>query len=96
MAYVCIAPLAFCVVVLFATLREWRSFAGQIAVVGFVIASGAGLYLVRRRGLPARVQNGTAGVKVAVDSSSAGTKEIAWRYLRREDPNGGSEWMQNS
>jgi len=96
LAYVCIAPLAFCVVVLFATLREWRSFAGQIAVVGFVIASGAGLYLVRRRGLPARVQNGTAGVKVAVDSSSAGTKEIAWRYLRREDPNGGSEWMQNS
>lgn len=95
LGYVCLAPFAFCALVLSATLKDWRSFAGQIAVVGFVIASGAVLYLVRRRSLLSpRVQNAAADIKLAVDAPSAGTEEITWRYLRREGQNGGGEWSQ--
>lgn len=95
LAYVCIAPLAFCVVVLFATLRDWRSFVGQIELVAFVFASGAVLYFVRRRGrLSTRPQNASADAMSAIDSDPASTDEITWRYLRREGLNGGREWTQ--
>lgn len=47
--YVCLAPFVFCGLVLFATLQDWRSFSGQLVVVGVVVASGAFLYVVRRR-----------------------------------------------
>jgi amino acid transporter len=33
-----------------ATLREWRAYPGQLLVVAFVVSSGVGLYLLRRRG----------------------------------------------
>jgi amino acid transporter len=49
MAYVCVTPFAFCALVLFATLRDWRSFPGQILVVGMVVAAGVTLYFLRRR-----------------------------------------------
>ena len=48
LAYVCLTPLGFVAVVLFAVLRDWRSFGGQFRVVGLVFASGAALYFVRR------------------------------------------------
>lgn len=49
MAYVCMSPFAFAVLLLFATLRDWRSFPGQLFVVGAILGIGVGLYFVRRR-----------------------------------------------
>jgi len=49
MAYVCVTPFAFVVLVLIATLRDWKSFPGQLVVVGVVALSGLTLYFVRRR-----------------------------------------------
>jgi len=49
LGYVCLAPFAFAVVLLCATLREWRSFPGQLGVVAGVVAGGVMLYSVRRR-----------------------------------------------
>ena len=95
LGYVCLTPFSFCGLVLFATLRDWRSFAGQIAVVGLVIASGSGLYLVRQRNRTLhRVHNATPDIEATLDSSSVDTEEISWRYLRREGLNGGSKWTQ--
>ncbi|PWT84350.1 MAG: hypothetical protein C5B58_04840 [Acidobacteria bacterium] len=48
LAYVCLTPLAFAAVVLFASLRDWRSFGGQFLVVGLVLAIGGILHYVRR------------------------------------------------
>jgi len=48
MAYVCVTPFAFCAVVLFALLRDWKAFPGQLVVVGVVVVSGVGLYFLRR------------------------------------------------
>lgn len=47
--YVCVMPFAFASLVLFATLRDWRSFPGQLFVVGIVLVSGVVLYFIRRR-----------------------------------------------
>jgi len=49
MGYVCVTPFAFAALVLFATLRDWRSFPGQLFIVGVVLASGVLLYCIRRR-----------------------------------------------
>jgi amino acid transporter len=49
MAYVCMSPFAFAALLLFATLRDWRSFPGQLFVVGAILGIGVGLYFVRRR-----------------------------------------------
>ncbi len=49
MAYVCVTPFAFCALVLYAMLRDWESFPGQLLAVGLVAASGVALYFVRRR-----------------------------------------------
>lgn len=49
MTYVCLTPLAMAAVVLVATLREWRSYPGQLFVVGAVVLSGVTLYVIRRR-----------------------------------------------
>ena len=49
MAYVCVTPFAFAMLVLYASLRDWRSFHGQIFVVATVIASGVVLFFIRRR-----------------------------------------------
>ena len=48
MGYVCIAPFAFAMLVLTATLRDWRSFPGQLLIVGIVAASAIVLYFCRR------------------------------------------------
>ncbi|SPF43444.1 Amino acid/polyamine/organocation transporter, APC superfamily [Candidatus Sulfotelmatobacter kueseliae] len=48
MAYVCVTPFAFCALVLYATLRDWLAFPGQLLVVGAVVASGVSLYFSRR------------------------------------------------
>jgi len=48
MAYVCVAPCVFAAVVLYATLRDWRSFIGQLLVVAGIMASGLLLYVLRR------------------------------------------------
>jgi len=47
MAYVCVAPCMFAAVVLYATLRDWRSFIGQLLVVAGIMASGLLLYVLR-------------------------------------------------
>ena len=49
MGYVCVTPFAFAIVVLFATLHDWRSFRGQLFAVGIVLVSGVVLYFVRRK-----------------------------------------------
>jgi amino acid transporter len=49
LAYVCMAPFAFAVVLLYATLREWRNFPGQLFVIGAVVSGGMVLYLFRRK-----------------------------------------------
>jgi len=48
-SYVCITPFGFAALVLMATLRDWRSFPGQLLVVVAVVVSGAALYFIRRR-----------------------------------------------
>ena len=48
MSYVCLTPFAVAAVVLTATLREWRSYPGQLFVVGAVVLSGVTLYFCRR------------------------------------------------
>jgi amino acid transporter len=48
LGYVCLAPFAFVAVVLFATLRDWHSFPGQMVVVGIVVVSGVIFYFMRR------------------------------------------------
>jgi amino acid transporter len=49
MSAVCAAFFAGSLLVVAATLREWRSYPGQLLVVGFVIFTGVALYLLRRR-----------------------------------------------
>jgi hypothetical protein len=46
---VCVTFLSVASVVLVATLREWRSFPGQLLVVGIIAASGLALYFFHRR-----------------------------------------------
>ena len=47
--YVCLAPLVFATLVLIAILRDWKSYLGQLLVVGLVLISGAALYFLRRK-----------------------------------------------
>ena len=49
LAYVCVSPLAFGALLLFATLRDWRSYPVQLFVVAAVAAFGIALYFIRRR-----------------------------------------------
>jgi len=49
MAYVCITPFAFAALVVYATLRDWRSFPGQMAVVAASVIGGVALYFARRK-----------------------------------------------
>lgn len=48
MSAVCLTWLAAAVVVLIATLHDWRLYFGQLLVVGGVVLSGIALYLIRR------------------------------------------------
>ena len=50
MIVVCTTFFAGASMVVAATLREWRAYPGQLLVVAFVVSSGVGLYLLRRRG----------------------------------------------
>jgi amino acid transporter len=49
MGYVCVTPFAFAVLLLFATLRDWRLFPGQLLVVVVVLLGAVALYFIRRR-----------------------------------------------
>jgi amino acid transporter len=49
MGYVCLTPFVVAMIVLIATLREWKSYPGQLFVVGAVVLSGVTLYIIRRR-----------------------------------------------
>jgi amino acid transporter len=49
LSYVCLVPFAASALVVMTTLREWRSFPGQIAVVAALVITGVTLYLVRRK-----------------------------------------------
>jgi len=49
MAYVCLTPFAFAALVVYATLRDWRSIPGQLLVVGAAVLGGVILYFARRR-----------------------------------------------
>jgi len=48
LGYVCVAPFAFAMLVLFATLRDWHSYKSQLSIVAGVAASGIALYFWRR------------------------------------------------
>src|SRR5262249_25721304 len=48
MAYVCITPLAFAILLVYATLRDWRSFPGQMSVVAATVLAGIFLYFANR------------------------------------------------
>jgi len=48
LAYVCVSPFAFAALLLFAILRDWRSYLVQLFVVGAITVLAAALYLVRR------------------------------------------------
>jgi amino acid transporter len=49
LAYVCVTPFAFASLVLYATLRDWRSYPGQLLVVPAVATVGLAIYLLRRK-----------------------------------------------
>lgn len=49
MSYVCVAPFGAAVLLLLATFRDWRSYPGQILVVGGIVIAGIVLYFARRR-----------------------------------------------
>ena len=49
LGYVCVSPFTFAALLLFATLRDWRSYPVQLFVVGAVAAFGVGLYFIRRK-----------------------------------------------
>jgi amino acid transporter len=46
---ICVPFFSVSSLVLVATLREWRDFLGQLAVVGIIVFSGTALYLLRRK-----------------------------------------------
>ncbi|HEY3927262.1 MAG TPA: APC family permease [Candidatus Koribacter sp.] len=48
LAYVCIAPFIFASFVMYAALRDWRSYPGQLLVIPCVAVAGALLYFLRR------------------------------------------------
>jgi amino acid transporter len=58
LGYVCMAPIAVVILVLFAVLRDWESFQGHLLAVGLVVLSGVCLYWVRRRIALPRVGGG--------------------------------------
>jgi len=49
MAYVCGSPFAFAAVLVFGALRDWRSFPGQLFLIGVAVVIGVALYFIRRR-----------------------------------------------
>ncbi len=48
LAYVCVSPFIFALFVLYAGLRDWRSYPGQLIIIPAVIGIGLCLYLFRR------------------------------------------------
>jgi amino acid transporter len=54
MAYVCLSPFAFAALLLFATLRDWRSYPVQLFVIAAVSAFGVALYFIRRKAVATR------------------------------------------
>ena len=47
--YVCLLPLAFSGLIVYATLRDWRSFPMQMSIVGASVVAGILLFFVRRK-----------------------------------------------
>lgn len=47
-AYVCVSPFIFALFVLYAGLRDWRAYPGQLLVIPLVTAAGLCLYYSRR------------------------------------------------
>jgi len=61
---------------------------GLAALVTFIVVSGAVLYFIRRRvSVPPRIPG--RKVEFLVDSSSLDAEEVAWRYLRKQNLDGG-------
>lgn len=82
---VCLAPLAFAGLVLFAILLDWRSCSPQMLVVGIVLTSGAVLYFLGRR-VSARSIAPVKNVAAKIDSAVEGpvdVEAIAWQWLQR-------------
>jgi amino acid transporter len=69
-AYVCVVPLAFAALVLGSTLYDWRSFPGQLAVVGGIAGMGVVLYFARRRKAGASTRHGVPVLELAPDGES--------------------------
>ncbi|MBS1839828.1 MAG: APC family permease [Acidobacteria bacterium] len=47
--YVCLLPLAFSGLIVYATLRDWRSFPIQMSIVGAAVVAGFLLFFLRRK-----------------------------------------------
>jgi amino acid transporter len=47
--YVCLLPIAFSGLIVYATLRDWRLFPGQMSIVAAAVVAGILLYFVRRK-----------------------------------------------
>jgi len=52
MAFVCITPLSFATLLVYATLRDWRSFPGQMLAVAATVFAGVVLYFAKRNATP--------------------------------------------
>jgi len=79
LGYVCLAPFVFCAVVLFATLKDWRSFQGQLMVVGAVVIGGVVLHFVRRRvAMPEQTSTPSASINAesVPDVPALGTEGV--------------------
>ena len=93
LSYVWLAPFAFAAVVLFATLRDWRSFPAELLVVALVVLSGAAFYFIQRKNkLRALVHEPSAKADAISDARAMRAEAIAWRFLQGEDKNGGGQW----
>jgi hypothetical protein len=61
-----------------------------------VLLGGAIFYWIRRRvSEPTAIRKARARVESLVDSASVNSEEVAWRYLRKQNLDGGGEWRQN-
>jgi amino acid transporter len=95
LSYVCLAPFAFAAMVLFATLRDWRSFPREMVVVGLVISSGVVLHFIRRKNALLAVTK-EPGADAISKTCSMRPEDIAWEFLRKENSNGGGPWTRTS
>jgi amino acid transporter len=95
LSYVCLAPFVFGAIVLFAILRDWRAFPGQLLVVSSVVVSGVVFYFIRRKNVFRTVTKKPSADAIA-KTGSIRPEDIAWEFLRKDNMNGGGQWRKSS